>query len=168
MDISRPDLKLRKRRRTLLFAALGVAALAVAAFFLLRLKPAMPAVERSSVWTDVVKRGELIRQVRGPGSLVPREDRIRLIPAQTEATVVRIRVLPGAHVTADTVLMDLVDPELQQELLDDQLQLKAAQADYLNVQARLQSDLMTQKAGAATVGADQAQAAVQAQTDKSL
>jgi RND family efflux transporter MFP subunit len=168
MDISRPDLKLRKRRRTLLFAALGVAALAVAAFFLLRLKPAMPAVERSSVWTDVVKRGELIRQVRGPGSLVPREDRIRLIPAQTEATVVRIRVLPGAHVTADTVLMDLVDPELQQELLDAQLQLKAAQADYLNVQARLQSELMTQKAGAATVGADQAQAALQAQTDKSL
>jgi HlyD family secretion protein len=168
MDISRPDLKLRKRRRTLLFAALGVAALAVATFFLLRLKPAMPPVERSSVWTDVVKRGELIRQVRGPGSLVPREDRIRLIPAQTEATVVRIRVLPGAHVTADTVLMDLVDPELQQELLDAQLQLKAAQADYLNVQARLQSELMTQKAGAATVGADQAQAALQAQTDKSL
>ena len=138
----------------------------MAAFFLLRLKPAMPPVERSSVWTDVVKRGELIRQVRGPGSLVPREDRIRLIPAQTEATVVRIRVLPGAHVTADTVLMDLVDPELQQELLDAQLQLKAAQADYLNTQARLQSELMTQKAGAATVGADQKQAALQAQTDK--
>jgi HlyD family secretion protein len=168
MDISRPDLKLRKRRRTLTFAALGVAVLAVATFFLLRLKPAMPPVDRSSVWTDVVKRGELIRQVRGPGSLVPREDRIRLIPAQTEATVVRIRVLPGAHVTADTVLMDLVDPELEQELLDAQLQLKAAQADYLNVQARLQSDLMTQKAGAATVGADEAQAALQAQTDKSL
>jgi HlyD family secretion protein len=168
MDISRPDLKLRKRRRTLTFAALGVAALAVAAFFLLRLKPAMPPVERSSVWTDVVKRGELIRQVRGPGSLVPREDRIRLIPAQTEATVVRIRVLPGAHVTADTVLMDLVDPQLEQELLDAQLQVKAAQADYSNVRARLESDLMTQKAGAATVGADQAQASLQAQTDKSL
>jgi len=168
MDISRPDLKLRKRRRTLTFAALGVAALAVAAFFLLRLKPAMPPVERSSVWTDVVKRGELIRQVRGPGSLVPREDRIRLIPAQTEATVVRIRVLPGAHVTADTVLMDLVDPQLEQELLDAQLQVKGAQADYSNVRARLESDLMTQKAGAATVGADQAQAALQAQTDKSL
>jgi HlyD family secretion protein len=168
MDISRPDLKLRKRRRTLIVASLTVAALAVATFFLLRLKPALPAVERSAVWTDVVKRGLLIRQVRGPGSLVPREDRIRLIPAQTEATVVRIRVLPGAHVTGDTVLMDLVDPELQQELLDAQLQLKAAQADYLNVRARLESELMTQKAGAATVGADQAQAVLQAQTDKAL
>jgi HlyD family secretion protein len=168
MDISRPDLKLRKRRRTLIFATIGVAALALAAFFILRLKPALPTVERSAVWTDVVKRGLLIRQVRGPGSLVPREDRIRLIPAQTEATVVRIRVLPGAHVTADTVVMDLVDPQLQQELLDAQLQLKAAQADLLNTRARLQSDLMTQRAGAATVGADQAQAALQAQTDKSL
>jgi HlyD family secretion protein len=168
MDISRPDLKLRKRRRTLIFATIGVAAVALAAFFILRLKPALPTVERSAVWTDVVKRGLLIRQVRGPGSLVPREDRIRLIPAQTEATVVRIRVLPGAHVTADTVVMDLVDPQLQQELLDAQLQLKAAQADLLNTRARLQSDLMTQRAGAATVGADQAQAALQAQTDKSL
>jgi HlyD family secretion protein len=168
MDISRPDLKLRKRRRTLLFATIGVAAVALAAFFILRLKPALPTVERSAVWTDVVKRGLLIRQVRGPGSLVPREDRIRLIPAQTEATVVRIRVLPGAHVTPDTVLMDLVDPQLQQELLDAQLQLKAAQADLLNMRARLQSDLMTQRAGAATVGADQAQAVLQAQTDKSL
>ncbi len=63
-----------------------------------RLKPAAPEVDRSTVWTDVVKRGPLLRQVRGPGTLVPREDKIRLIPAETEATVVRIRVLPGAKV----------------------------------------------------------------------
>jgi RND family efflux transporter MFP subunit len=100
--------------------------------------------------------------------LVPREDRIRLVPAETEATVVRIRVLPGAHVEPDTIVMDLVDPELQQQLLDAQLQLQAAKADYKNTQARLQSDLMTQRAGAATVGADQKQAQLQAQTDKSL
>jgi RND family efflux transporter MFP subunit len=134
----------------------------------LRLKPAIPSVERSSIYTDVVKRGPLVRQVRGPGSLVPREDKIRLIPAETEATVVRIRVLPGARVTADTVVMDLVDPELTQQLLDAQLQLKAALADLENTRAKLQSDLMTQRAGAATVGADQQQAALQAQTDKSL
>jgi len=168
MDISRPDLKARKRRRTLTISAIVLVVVAVAAFFILRLKPAVPSVERSAVWTDTVKRGLLIRQVRGPGSLVPREDKIRLIPAQTEATVVRIRVLPGAHVTASTVLMDLVDPTLQQELLDAQLQLKAALADYQNTRAKLESDLMTQKAGAATVGADQKQATLQAQTDKSL
>jgi len=141
--------------------------LAFATYFILRLKPAIPTVD-SAVWTDTVKRGPLLRQVRGPGSLVPREDRIRLVPAETEATVVRIRVLPGAHVEPDTIVMDLVDPELQQQLLDAELQLQAAKADYKNTQAKLQSDLMTQRAGAATVGADQKQAQLQAQTDKSL
>jgi HlyD family secretion protein len=110
----------------------------------------------------------MIRQVRGLGTLTPREDRLRLIPAETEATVVRIRVLPGAKVTADTVLMELTDPQLQQELMDAQLQLKAARVEYQNLQAKLQSDLMTQRAGAATVGADYQQAQKQAQTDKAL
>jgi RND family efflux transporter MFP subunit len=168
MDISRPDLKRRKRQRSFLYVGIAVVVAAVATFFVLRLKPAVPSVERSAIWTDTVKRGPLVRQVRGPGSLVPREDRIRLIPAETEATVVRIRVLPGAKVTADTVLMDLVDPTVQQQLLDAQLQLKGAEADYQNTRAKLESDLMTQKAGAATVGADQQQANLQAQTDKSL
>jgi len=139
-----------------------------AAFYIWRLKPANPLVDRASIWTDTVKRGPLLRQVRGPGSLVPREDRIRLIPAETEATVLRIRVLPGAIVQPDTLIMDLVDPTLQQELLDAQLSLKGAQADLTNVQAKLQSDLMTQKAGAATVRADNQQAQLQASTDKSL
>jgi RND family efflux transporter MFP subunit len=143
-------------------------AVAAVAFFVVRLKPAVPSVERSAIWTDTVKRGPLVRQVRGPGTLVPREDRIRLIPAETEATVVRIRVLPGAKVTPDTVVMDLVDPTLTQQLLDAQLTLKGAEADYQNTRAKVESDLMTQRAGAATVGADQQQAALQAQTDKSL
>ena len=167
MDISRPDIRKRKLRRNVLFTLGALLGLALAAYFILRLKPAIPTVD-SAVWTDTVKRGPLLRQVRGPGSLVPREDRIRLVPAETEATVVRIRVLPGAHVEPDTIVMDLVDPELQQQLLDAQLQLQAAKADYKNTQAKLQSDLMTQRAGAATVGADQKQAQLQAQTDKSL
>jgi RND family efflux transporter MFP subunit len=146
----------------------ALVAVAAVAFFVVRLKPAVPSVERSAIWTDTVKRGPLVRQVRGPGTLVPREDRIRLIPAETEATVVRIRVLPGAKVTPDTVLMDLVDPTLTQQLLDAQLTLKGAEADYQNTRAKVESDLMTQRAGAATVGADQQQAALQAQTDKSL
>jgi HlyD family secretion protein len=167
MDISRPDLKKQKLRRSILYTTSTIVVLAVAAFFILRLKPAFPTVD-GPVLTDVVKRGAFLRQVRGPGSLVPREDRIRLIPAETEATVIRIRVLPGAHVTPDTILMDLVDPEVQQQMLDAELQLKAAQADLQNVRARLQSDLMTQRAGAATVSADEKQASLQAQTDKSL
>jgi len=155
-------------RRQSIAAGVGVLVLAGLGLFVTRLKPASPTVDRATVWTDTVKRGPLLRQVRGPGTLVPREDRIRLIPAETEATVVRIRVLPGAKVEPDTLLMDLVDPTVQQELLDAQLQLKAAQADLANIRAKLQSDLMTQKAAAATVGADYSQAKLQAQTDKSL
>ena len=168
MDISRPDIKKKKMRRQLIAVGVGVLVLAGLAYFVTRLKPASPTVDRATVWTDTVKRGPLLRQVRGPGTLVPREDRIRLIPAETAATVVRIRVLPGAKVEPDTLLMDLVDPTVQQELLDAQLQLKAAQADLTNTRAKLQSDLMTQKAAAATVGADYSQAKLQAQTDKSL
>ncbi len=155
-------------RRQWVIGACGVVALGVVAFFVTRLKPAAPEVDRATVWTDAVKRGPLLRQVRGPGTLVPREDKIRLIPAETAATVVRIRVLPGAKVEPDTILLDLVDPELQQELLDAQLQLKGAEADYINTRAKVQSDLMDQKAAGATVGADYSQAQLQARTDKAL
>jgi HlyD family secretion protein len=168
MDISRPDIRKKKMRRQWIAAGFGVVALALVAFFVTRLKPAAPEVDRATVWTDAVKRGPLLRQVRGPGTLVPREDKIRLIPAETAATVVRIRALPGAKVEPDTVLMDLVDPELQQELLDAQLQLKGAEADYINTRAKVSSDLMDQKAVGATVKADYSQAQLQAQTDKSL
>ena len=168
MDISRPDIRKKKLRRQIAFGAVVIVVLAVVAFFVVRLKPAAPVVDRATIWTDVVKRGPLLRQVRGPGTLVPREDKIRLIPAETEATVVRIRVLPGAKVEPDTLLMDLVDPQLQQELMDAQLQLKGALADLTNTRAKLESDLMTQKAGAATVSADDKQAQLQSTTDKSL
>jgi RND family efflux transporter MFP subunit len=168
MDIARPDIRRGRQRRRITYLVLGVLLLGVAGFYISRLKPAAPSVDRSTLYTDTVKLGPLLRQVRGPGTLVPREDRIRLIPAETEATVVRILVLPGAKVQPDTPLMDLVDPQLQQELLNAELDVKAAQADYLNVRARLNSDLMNQKAAAATVGADHKQAGLQAQTDKSL
>ena len=168
MDISRPDLKRKKNRRRWLLAAVALVVLFTVGIAVSRLKPASPSVERSTVWTDTVKRGPMVRQVRGIGTLVPREDRIRLIPAETEATVVRLRVLPGAHVEPDTIIMDLTDPQLQQELLGAQLDVRAAKVEYLNLEAKLQSDLMTQRAGAATVTADHSQAQKQAQTDEAL
>src|ERR1700677_804435 len=126
MDISRPDLKAKKRKRQILTIAVGVVVLAAVTFLVLRLKPAAPTVDRSTIWTDTVKRGPLVRQVRSStGVLAPREDSIELIPAQTHTTVVRIRILPGAQVTPDTIIMDLVDPQLQQEVLNAQLALKA-------------------------------------------
>jgi multidrug efflux pump subunit AcrA (membrane-fusion protein) len=168
MDISRPDLKAKKRKRQVITIAIGVVVLAAVTFLVMRLKPAAPSVDRSTVWTDTVKRGPMIRQVRGLGTLVPREDAIRQIPAQTEATVVKILTLPGSIVKPDTVLLELADPQATQQALDAELSLKSARADLSNVQVKVQSDLMAQKSAAATVNADYSQAQRQAKIDKTL
>jgi HlyD family secretion protein len=168
MDIARPDIRKKKLRRNSAWIGIGIVVLAAAAVGVYRLKPAAPTVDASTVWPDTVKRGPLVVQVRGLGTLVPREDSIELIPAQTDATVVRIRVLPGTKVTPDTILMDLADPTLQQKLLDAQLALKGAQADYQNLRATLQSTLMDKKAAAAAVNSDYTQDQLQAKIDKQL
>jgi RND family efflux transporter MFP subunit len=169
MDIARPDIKKKRNRQLMIWAGVGVVVVAGLVFAVSRLKPAAPTVDRSTVWTDVVKRGPLVRQVRAStGSLVPREDSIELIPAQTDATVVRIRVLPGAVVTPDTILLDMTDPLLDQEVLNAQLALKAAEADYKSLQATLQSTLMDKKTAAEAVNSDYTQDQLQAQTDKAL
>jgi RND family efflux transporter MFP subunit len=168
MDISRPDLKVKKRKRQVITIAVGVVVLAAVTFLVMRLKPAAPSVDRSTVWTDTVKRGPMIRQVRGLGTLVPREDAIRQIPAQTEATVVKILTLPGTVVKPDTILLELADPQATQQALDAELSLRSARADLSNVQVKVQSDLMAQKSAAATVNADYNQAQRQAKTDKAL
>ena len=169
MDIARPDIKQKKKRQLYLWVGVAVVMVTVAGLAVARLKPAAPPVDRSTIWTDTVKRGPMVRQVRSlTGVLAPREDSIELIPAQTDATVVRIRILPGAQVTPDTIIMDLADPQLQQEVLNAQLALKAAQADYKSLQATLESTLMDKKTAAAQVNADYTQDQLQAQTDKAL
>ena len=97
MDIARPEFKERKRRRQIIMVAVIVVAVVAVSAFVYRLKPAAPSVERGTVWTDTVKRGSMLRQVRGIGTLVPSQESVLQIPAETEATVVRIRVLPGAR-----------------------------------------------------------------------
>lgn len=169
MDIARPDLKRKKKRQMFIWAGVAVIVLAGAVFAVSRLKPAAPTVDASTIWPDTVKRGNMIRQVRGStGTLVPREDSIELIPALTDATVVRIRVLPGTIVKADTILMDLAAPEVEQKLLDAKLQVKAAEADYKSLQSSLQSTLMDKKIAAAQVDAQNSQDQLQAQTDEQL
>ena len=125
MDIARPDIKKKKLRRQIVIGAIGLVVVAAAAAAVYRLKPAAPTVDASTVWPDTVKRGPMIVQVRGLGTLVPSEESIRLIPSQTEATVTRIRVLPGTKVAPDTIVMDLTDPQLDQELLGKQLFLES-------------------------------------------
>jgi len=168
MDIARPELKRQKRRRRILWSICGLVVLIGLTVGISRLKPAAPTVDRSTIWTDTVKRGSMLRQVRGLGSLVPSHEDVRQIPAETEATVIRIDKLPGSQVKADTILVEMVNPQLEQEALDAQLQVKAAQAEYASLKVKLDSDLMTQKAGAATVSADYNEAQRQAQTDKAL
>lgn len=168
MDIARPEFKTQKRRRQLIVAAMAGVAVVAVTVGISRLKPAAPTVERGTVWTDTVKRGAMVRQVRGIGTLVPTQESVRQIPAETEATVVRIRVLPGSQVEADTILLEMINSQTEQAAVDSQLQLKAAQAEYQSLRVKLESDLMNQKAGAATVNADHNQAERQAETDKSL
>lgn len=168
MDIVRPDIKRKKLRRNIIWIVVAVIVVGGAAFGVSRLKPAIPTVDASTIYPGTVKRGNMVVQRRGLGTLVPREDSIELIPAQTDATVIRIRVLPGAKVTPDTVIMDLADPQLQQQLLNAQLQLKQAEADYKSAKATLESALMDKKTSAAAVDASYAQDRLQAQTDKQL
>ena len=168
MDIARPEFKQKKRRRQILWASIGLIVLIAVTIGVSRLKPAAPEVERSTVWTDTVKRGSMLRQVRGIGSLIPSQEFTRQIPAETEATVVRILKLPGSQVKADTILLEMNNPQVEQAAVDAHLQLKAAEAEYQSLRVKLQSDLMNQKAGAATVNSDYTQAKLQADTDKAL
>ena len=168
MDIARPEFKQQKRRRQIVWVAIASVVVVALTIVVSRLKPAAPSVERSTVWTDTVKRGSMLRQVRGLGSLIPSQEFTRQIPAETEATVIRIRILPGSEVKADSILLEMSNPQVEQTALDAQLQLKAAEAAYQSLRVRLESDLMSQKAGAATVTQDYSQAQLQADTDKAL
>jgi HlyD family secretion protein len=169
MDIARPEFKKQKRKRQIIWASIGVVCLGLVTVGVTRLKPAAPEVERSTVWTDTVKRGPMLRQVRGLGSLIPSQEFTRQIPAETEATVVRILRLPGgAPVKADTILLQMSNPQVEQAAVDAGLQLKAAEAEYQSLKVKLESDLMNQKAGAATVNSDYNQAKRQAETDNAL
>ncbi len=168
MDIARPEFKRQKRRRQIIWLVIGIACLGAVTIGVSRLKPAAPEVERSTVWTDTVKRGPMLRQVRGLGSLIPSQEFTRQIPAETEATVLRIHMLPGSQVKADTTLLEMSNPQVEQAAVDARLQLKAAEAEYQSLRVTLQSNLMNQKAGAATVNADYTQAKLQSDTDKAL
>src|SRR6266849_11130164 len=133
MDIARPEFKTQKRRRQMIIGAVVVLTLAAVTVGISRLKPAAPTVERGTVWTDTVKRGPMLRQVRGLGTLVPTQEAVRQIPAETEATVVRILMLPGSQIKADTILLQMTNAQTEQAAVDAQLQFKAAEAEYQNL-----------------------------------
>jgi len=145
MDIPLPQATVRdRRRRPLLLTALGLALLAAVTMGLFRLEPALPSVERQQLWTDTVKRGDMLRQVRGPGTLVPEE--VLWIPALVPGRIMRISVLPGAVVTPDTIIVELSNPELEKAALDAEWQVKAAEAETANLKVQLRSQHLNQEA----------------------
>lgn len=166
MDIPRPDRARAIRRRRLWTATLSVAGLVTATVLIARLEPAAPRVDRRDVWIDTVKRGEMLRQVRGPGSLVP--ERIQYVQAETDGRVERILVQPGTEVDPETVLLELSNPELKQAAFDAEWALKAADAQWERLRATLESDRLSQLALLATLKAEHAQAELEAQADETL
>jgi len=165
MDIPRESAKRQRRIRRIIYSAVGLLAIGSVTYGLSRLKPAAPSVDKATVWIDTVKRGPMLLEVRGLGTLVPEE--ILWIPATSEGRVVH-RLLPGVHLKADTVILELKNPELEQQVLDAEWQLKAAEADYNSTKARLDSELLTERANAASVQADYSQAVLNAEKDEAL
>ncbi|MBK6729284.1 MAG: HlyD family efflux transporter periplasmic adaptor subunit [Xanthomonadales bacterium] len=166
MDISRPDLKLKKRRRQFVYVGAGILTLIAIAFGLSAIEPAAPKVARAQVWIDAVKRGEMKREVRGPGTLVPKE--VRWIAAETAARVDRFLVKPGALVSADTVIMELSNPEVMDQLLAARSEVTAAEADHAALRMSLESQVLDQRANMAGIEADYESARLQAEAEDEL
>jgi HlyD family secretion protein len=167
MDIARPDSYLRAKRNKRIAVIVGVVAvIVVVTLGLSQLQPAPPSVERATVWVDTVKRGEMLRQVRGLGTLVPEE--IRWLPAETEGRVDQIILRPGAVVQPDSVILVLSNPEVERQALDAELQFKAAEAQMANLRVQLESTLLNQRAQAANIQAEYHQARLQAEVDEQL
>lgn len=166
MDIPRPD---NKRQRQLRRIALGAAVALGAGLLtvgLARLEPAAPSVTRASVWVDTVREGEMLRQVRGPGVLAPRE--IRWVAAQTDGRVERILVRPGAVVEPDTLLVELSNPDLLQQTDEARYALEAAEAEFTETELRLRSQQLDQRAALAVARAEFESARLQAEAEETL
>ncbi len=142
MDRPRPGAARKRLVRRILLTLVVLGVLGFGSFGVSRLKRADPAVDRSTVWTDTVKRGPMVRQVRGLGSLVPEE--ILWIPAPVDGRVDQVLVKPGAIVNSDTVLLVLRNPELEQAVLDAQYQLKAAEAQEQDLRVQLAKEHLSQ------------------------
>jgi HlyD family secretion protein len=166
MDIQRPSNTRAKKVRRIAFGAVAILLIAGVTFGFSRLRPAAPMVDRATIWLDEVRRGPMLREVRGLGTLVPEE--IRWIPAQTDSRVDRIMIRPGAVVKPEAIILELSDPQLQRDALDAEYQLKGTQADYANLKVQVNSELMNQKAAAAAVRSEYEQAKIQHEVDDKL
>ena len=167
MDIKRPPKsKIKKRIRTGIVIVVAVLAVGGITYGLAKLKPAAPTLDRSTAVIDVVKRSEMLREVRGSGTLVPQLT--RWVPAPADGRVERIMVEAGVEVSPDTVIVELTNPQVEQTATDAEYQVKAAEADQENLRVRLESESMTQQAAIATINAEYSQAKLQLDADEVL
>jgi HlyD family secretion protein len=166
MDIQRPSNARAKKIRRIAYGTVALLLLGGVTYGLSKLRPAAPSVDRATIWPDEVKRGPMLREVRGLGTLVPED--IRWIPAQTEGHVDKWVLRPPAIVKPASIIMELSDPTVQKDAVDAEYQLKGAEAEYDNLKVQVNSDLMSQKATEASVRSDYEQARIQHETDEKL
>lgn len=166
MDIPRPDQSKAKRKKRLIYAAVAAVAVIGITILLARLKPAAPTVERNTVWIGEVKRGQMLRQVRGLGTLVPEE--ITWIAARTQGRVAKIVLRPGAPVTPDSVILILANPNVEQAAITAESALKAAEADLSGTRVQLESTVLLAESNAAAAKADYEQAKLKAEVNEEL
>jgi HlyD family secretion protein len=153
VDIARPASVIRKKKiRRAIYGASALLVIILITVGVSRLRPAAPSVDRATVWVDTVKRGQMLRQVRGSGTLVPED--IRWIPATTQGRVERILLRAGANVTPDTVILELSNPDLQQAVKDAQLAFQSAEAAYQNRKADLENQILSQQSSVGTIEAN--------------
>ncbi len=166
MDVPRKSAARNKKIKRIVVGAVALLALGGITMVLARLKPAAPGVDRAQVWLDAVKRGPMLRQVRGLGTLVPETP--WSIPALTDGSIAQRLALPGVSVSPDTVLLVMTNPELQQALVDAEWKLKAAEAELNNLKVKLESDRMSQEATAANIATQAHTASLEADRDAEL
>ncbi len=166
MDIQRPSNARAKKIRRIAYGTVALLLLGGVTYGLSKLRPAAPSVDKATIWPDEVKRGPMLREVRGLGTLVPED--IRWVAAQTDAHVDKWVLRPPAIVKPGSIIMELSDPTVQKDAVDAEYQLKGAEADYQNLKVQVNSDLMSQKATEAAVRSDYEQARIQHETDEKL
>ena len=167
VDIARPESVVRKKKiRRALYGTAGLVVIILITVGVSQLKPAAPTVERTTVWIDTVKRGDMSRQVRGSGTLVPED--IQWIPATTQGRVERILLRPGATVTPDSVILILTNPDLEQSVKDAELLYASAQANYQNRKTELESALLNQQADVAGIEASYKDAVMTLEANREL
>ena len=167
MDVARPASVIRNRKiKRLIYSLVLLVAVSAGTFGLSRMKAAAPSVDRATVWIDTVKRGEMLREVRGLGTLVP--ENVRWIPATTDGIIEEIKAQAGDTAAVDTVILVLSNPDVLQRATDSELQLKGAEADLANVRATLRNQILNQQSQQAIVESQYNQAQLDLDANRQL